>query len=117
MKESFELITAEKAVYCSRLTATLVELRRRLGQTQQEMESVTGISRVTLSQIESGRSQMSWLHFTALMQLFSQNQETKELIYVCGVLDERLLRIYQSLKPGEKPEFNPEVSVAILNRG
>ena len=108
MKNCFEFSAAEKQDYCSRLTGVLVELRRRLGQTQEEMESVSGISRVTLSQIESGRSRMSWLHFSALMLLFCQNRETKELLYLRGVLDEDLLRVYQRLKPEEKPEFNPE---------
>ena len=110
MKEHIEFNAEEKTAYCGRLTAALPQLRRRLGLTQEEMEDTSGISRVTLSQIESGRSRMSWLHFNALMQLFVQNQETKELLYLRGILDERLLRLYQRLKPEEKPEFNPRVS-------
>ena len=110
MRNGIELSAEEKKSYCDRLTAVLAELRKRLGQTQEEMESTSGISRVTLSQIESGRSRMSWLHFTALMQLFIQNQESKELLYVRGILDERLLRVYQLLTPEEAPEFNPAVA-------
>ena len=59
MRNGIELSAEEKKAYCDRLTAVLVELRKRLGQTQEEMESTSGISRVTLSQIESGRSRMS----------------------------------------------------------
>ena len=110
MNDRIVLSAEEKRAYCDRMTAMLVELRKRLGQTQEEMENTSGISRVTLSQIESGRSQMSWLHFTALMQMFVQNQESKELLYVRGILDERLLRAYQHLTPEETPEFNPEVA-------
>ena len=110
MRNGIVLSAEEQKAYCGRLTAVLVELRKRLGQTQEEMESISGISRVTLSQIESGRSRMSWLHFTALMQLFVQNQETKELLYIRGILDERLLRVYQQLTPEEAPEYNPAVA-------
>lgn len=116
MRNGIELSAEEKKAYCDRLTAVLVELRKRLGQTQEEMESTSGISRVTLSQIESGRSRMSWLHFTALMQLFVQNQESKELLYVRGILDERLLRAYQYLSPEETPEFNTAVAEHELPR-
>ncbi len=110
MRNGIVLNEEEQKSYCDRLTAVLAELRKRLGQTQEEMESTSGISRVTLSQIESKRCRMSWLHFTALMQLFVQNQESKELLYVRGILDERLLRAYQQLTPEEAPEFNPAVA-------
>lgn len=110
MSDSIGFGEEEKRAYSDRLTGMLVELRKRLGQTQEEMENTSGISRVTLSQIESGRSRMSWLHFTALMQVFVQNQESKELLYVRGILDERLLRAYQHLTAQETPEFNPVTS-------
>ncbi len=109
MKNSAELSAAEKKHYCDRLTEELVELRKRLGQTQEELEAISGISRVTLSQIESGRSHMSWLHFASLMQMFIQNQETKELLYISGILDEKLLGAYQQLLPEERPDFNAMV--------
>ena len=109
MKKGVELSAAEKQRYCDRLTEELVELRKRLGQTQEEMESISGISRVTLSQIESRRSRMSWLHFASLMHMFTENQDTKELLFVRGILDERLLRAYQGLLPGEGVDFNAEI--------
>ena len=107
MKEDYGLDAEEKRNYCTRLTRELVSLRKRLGLTQEELEEISGISRVTLSQIESGRSRMSWLHFSALMHLFVQNQETKEQLYVRGILDAHLMRAYQRLTAEEAPEFNP----------
>ena len=109
MKYSIGLSAEEKKAYCNRLTAELVRLRKRLGLTQEELEETSGISRVTLSQIESGRSSMSWLHFASLMQLFTQNQETKELVYACGLLDDRLLRTYQQLEPEEQPDYDQRI--------
>ncbi len=114
VKESISV--EEKRRYCDLMTASLVELRGRLGRTQEEMETVSGISRVTLSQIESRRSQMNWLHFGALMQLFTQSQETKELLFVRGILDEQLLRRCQPLAAAA--EFNvdiPEDQIRILH--
>lgn len=89
------LAQEEKEALCAAMTKYLVELRGRLGKTQEEMENASGISRVTLSQIESGRAKMSWLHFASLMQMFSQNQECKELLYVRGILNDRLLSFFQ----------------------
>ncbi len=109
MRKSTGLSAVERKHYCDRLTEELVGLRKRLGQTQEEMEAVSGISRVTLSQIESGRSQMSWLHFASLMQMFTQNQETKEILFARGILDETLLRAYQNKPPEEAPEFNADI--------
>ena len=108
MKKSDNLSAEEKKQYCLRMAQALVELRRRLGYTQEELENVCGISRVTLSQIESGRTHMSWMHFVSLMLLFTQNQETKELLYVRGLLDDQLLGVYQR-SPGEAPDYNPTV--------
>ena len=109
MREIGELGAAEKREYCERLTSVLAELRKRLGRTQDELEVISGISRITLSQIESGRSKMSWLHFAALMLVFSQYRETKELLYLRSVLDERLLRAYQHRLPTEPLDFSVKV--------
>ena len=109
MKTNAVLSETEKKHYCGMLTVELVELRNKLGLTQEEMEYVSGISRVTLSQIESGRSHMSWLHFVSLMLVFTQNQDTKEILFVRRILDERLLRAYQNLQPEETVDYNARV--------
>ena len=41
MKMSEDLSTAEKQQYCDMLTDRLVELRKRLGQTQEELEAIS----------------------------------------------------------------------------
>ena len=100
------------------MTKHLVELRSRLGKTQEEMESASGVSRVTLSQIESGRAKMSWLHFTSLMQIFTQNHECKELLMVRRILDERLLSNLRQ-DTSEMDDFNievPEEQILFLRR-
>ena len=54
MRNGIVLNEEEQKSYCDRLTAVLAELRKRLGQTQEEMESTSGISR--LSRTRSPRS-------------------------------------------------------------
>ena len=104
MKRSSILGRKEKAEYCARLSALLPLLRDKMGMTQEELGRVSGVSRVTISQIESGRSMMNWLHFTALMMVFTSDRNVKELLYVKDLLDFRLLLFYQiSL---QEPEIN-----------
>ena len=108
MNTAFFLSQKEKEAYCEAMMKYLVELRDRIGKTQEEMENASGISRVTLSQIESGRTKMSWLHFTSLMQIFTQSQECKELLLVRNILDDRILSFFQC-GPSEVHDFNVEV--------
>ena len=95
MKDNCSLDVGAKEAYCSRLTELLPLLRSRLGMTQEELGKVSGVSRVTISQIESGRARMNWLHFTALMLICIADRDAKELLYVRGMLDDTLLRFYQ----------------------
>ena len=104
MKEQVILTKEQKEAYCRRLTEMLSMIRIRLGMTQEELGRVSGVSRVTISQIESGRSMMNWLHFTALMMVFASDRNVKELLYVKGLLEPVLLLFYQvSL---QEPEIN-----------
>ncbi len=104
MKAENVLNHGQKEKYCKRLTELLPLLRTRLGMTQEELGKVSGVSRVTISQIESGRAKMNWLHFTALMLVCTADRNTKELLYVRGLLDEQLLRFYQVMNA--QPELN-----------
>ena len=113
MKAENVLDPKRKEAYCARMTELLPQLRARLGMTQEELGKVSGVSRVTLSQIESGRAKMNWLHFSALMMVCTADRNTKELLYVRGLLDDALLRFYQVSSDDPRlnaivdPEFIP----------
>lgn len=116
MNKELSLTLGERAEYCRRLTEMLPALRARMGKTQAELGEVSGVSRVTLSQIESHRAQMNWLHFSALMMVCFENREAKEMLFANGLLDERLLRFYQFTNV-ERPTVNVEIKadkVALL---
>lgn len=87
-------------------------LRIRLGMTQEELGKVSGVSRVTISQIESGRTKMNWLHFSALMMVCTADRQAKEYLYASGMLDEPLLRFYQV--GNEKPQLNVTIDPSII---
>ncbi len=112
MKEESILDRAQKEGYCRQMTELLPILRGRLGMTQEELARVSGVSRVTISQIESGRAKMNWLHFSALMMICNADRNAKELLYIRGLLDERLLRFYQL--GAEHPLLNVHVDPDLI---
>lgn len=109
MKKEPLLTAEEKERYCALMAEYLPDIRKRLGMTQEELESASGVSRVTLSQIESSRGKMNWLHFTALMQICCENRDTKELLYAKGLLNPQLLSFYQGV-PVSETQVNLSVS-------
>ncbi len=113
MKAENVLNQKKKEAYCSKLTELLPLLRARLGMTQEELGKVSGVSRVTISQIESGRAKMNWLHFSALMMVCTADRNAKELLYVRGMLDDALLRFYQV--NSDHPQLNVVVPPDIIS--
>ncbi len=113
MKASFVLDHEKKEAYCRQMTELLPLLRGRLGMTQEELGMVSGVSRVTISQIESGRAKMNWLHFSALMMICTSDRNAKELLYVRGLLDDELLRFYQV--SSDLPQLNVTVDPQIIS--
>ena len=113
MKKEPLLTAEEKERYCALMAEHLPDIRKRLGMTQEELESTSGVSRVTLSQIESSRGRMNWLHFTALMQVCCENRDTKELLFARGMLDQKLLSFYQGV-PAAETQVNLTVSEDFL---
>lgn len=112
MKEQNILSKEQKEAYCRSLTEMLSMLRIRLGMTQEELGKVSGVSRVTISQIESGRAKMNWLHFSALMMVCTADRNAKEYLYAHGLLDETLLRFYQV--SSDQPQLNVTVDPKLI---
>lgn len=105
MTRKYQLTKEEKKDFCKKLTQRLIDIRIRLGMTQEELGHVCGISRVTISQIESGHVKMNWLHFNAIMFVCIANKSLKEYLYANGMLSDKLLCFYQ----------NPDDGKAVIN--
>ena len=72
-KELFDLCT-------NCLTRELPVLRKMAGFTQADMGEILGVSRQTITNIESGTSKMKWTTFLALMFIFSLDHNTSEYL-------------------------------------
>lgn len=55
-----------------------------------ELAEKIGITRQSLTAIESGKREMTWVTFVALTLLFMQNEKTKVLLPVVEVYTEEL---------------------------
>lgn len=69
-----------KRVLVSKLTYELPVLRARLGISQAELATTIGISRQTYNSIETGKRDMPWTTFMALIAVFQNNDETRKMI-------------------------------------
>ena len=63
-----------------KLAAKLVDLRLRVGLSQEELGSILGISRQTYSSVETQRKKMTWTLFLSLILFFLNNKETYDIL-------------------------------------
>lgn len=82
----WEFTEAEKEVLIEKLTSELVILRARAKITQEETAKAIGVSRQTYSQIESGKSKMSWTMYMALLFFFFSMDSTNKLLDTLEIL-------------------------------
>lgn len=75
-----EIFFQNKETLILRLKHDLPVLRARLGISQSKLASQIGVSRQTYNSIESGRKNMSWTIFMALIAVFQSNEETRRML-------------------------------------
>ncbi len=74
----------------AKLTNELPVLRARIGVSQKELAEKIGLSRQTLNYIETGKKEMPWVTFLALIAIFQNNEETKKMLSNVEGLEEEL---------------------------
>ncbi len=74
--------------YIQILTDELPVLRARVHISQAELSRGVGISRQTYSLIETGKQQMTWVTFMAIIAFFSGNKKTRQELVKIGLLEE-----------------------------
>ena len=62
------------------LTKELPVLRKMTGLTQKDFATILGVSRQTITNIESGSSKMKWSLFLAIMFIFDLDHSTGEYL-------------------------------------
>lgn len=110
-----ELTNAEKKAMCEELTEHLPKIRKLLGLTQADLGSLTGLSRVTISQIESKKVRMTWLHLNAIMFICTANQRSKEYFYANNMLGPRYLQFVQGKDENIPPDYNVTVRTEMID--
>lgn len=73
--------------YIETLTAELPVLRARMHISQAELSRGVGISRQTYSLIETGKQQMTWVTFMAIIAFFSGNEKTRKELIRLGLIE------------------------------
>jgi len=89
-----EISDAQKKVLIKRLTENLPTLRAKLRVSQSELADRIGVTRQTLTAIESGKREMTWVTFVALTLLLMQNEDTKMLLPVVNVYTDDLKKFF-----------------------
>lgn len=78
------------------LRSELPVLRAKARVSQGEIAEKIGISRQTYSSIETGKREMSWTTFLALLAYFQNNENTKKMISEINGLSEGIEMIMES---------------------
>ena len=76
-----------KTEYIETLTSELPVLRARVHISQADLARGVGISRQTYSLIETGKQQMTWVTFMAIIAFFSGNAKTRKDLAALGLID------------------------------
>ena len=90
---NLEAINQEKAI--QKMTQSLPVLRTMLQLSQAQLAELIGVGRQTLVAFETGKRTMTWNTFLSLLFVFSQRQETRELLNVLGIYTDELKRVYK----------------------
>lgn len=73
-------------------------LRARMGLSQEAIADKIGISRQTYSSIETGKREMTWTTFLALVAFFQNNEQTLQMLKQIEGLIEGIERILHNQK-------------------
>ena len=103
------LTEEEKQNYCAILSNHLKRLRAIVGFTQEDLASLSGISKERISRIENGAYPMRWNHFISFIMVFTMNTNTKEYLVASKILTPRLLQALQ-MKDDQVP---PDIVIPI----
>ena len=71
--------------YTALMSQNLQILRLKANLSQEDLANLLGVTRQTISAIETGQRTMSWTVFLALFLLFLNNKDTKQLMIALGI--------------------------------
>lgn len=81
---------AAREILIKNMTDNLPVLRKKLRVSQDELSSLIGVSRSTLTKIENHNREMTWNMFLSLILIFTKNKETDKLLNVMEIYTDEL---------------------------
>ena len=90
---SFENSSEMRGKVIELLRSELPVLRAKARSSQEDIAYKIGISRQTYSSIETGKREMSWTTFLALIAYFQNNESTKQMLNGIDGLSEGIEQI------------------------
>ena len=84
----------QKAEVINNMTKNLVALRTMLHLKQAQLAEMMGITRQSLVLYETGKRSMTWNTYLSLLLIFTQRQETNNLLSIMGIYPDELKEIY-----------------------
>lgn len=94
MCNSFAQYSLDRKKYTEAMAENLSILRTKLGLNQDELALIIGVTRQTISAIESRSRELTWTTYLALLFFFTQNNKTKDLVSVLGVYPKELFHYF-----------------------
>ena len=88
--------------YTQLMVRHLPTLRRSLRLTQTDLSKLLGVTRGTVTNIENGRTPLSWCMFIALLGIFKNDREALEMMKVFGIVTPELDALMLSIVKKEK---------------
>lgn len=103
----------EKQEFCIMLGNHLKRLRTIAGLTQDDLESLCGISKERISRIENCAYVMRWSQFVNFIMVFTMNTNTKEYLVASKILTPRLLQALQMKDDRVPPDIVVPISESL----
>lgn len=75
----------EKMILMNNMSSNLSLLRTKIGLSQNELADLVGLTRQTISSLETGQRKMTWSVFLALILIFFRNEPTKKLLVALNI--------------------------------
>ena len=94
--------------YAQLMAQKLPTLRAQLGLSQAELANILGVTRQTLSAVESGAREMTWGNFISLLYIFTQNEETIPLLEALGIYTPELTSLFRVTSINRLKNQNPQ---------
>lgn len=110
-----KLTEDEKQQYCIKLGSHLKRLRAIAGLTQEDLASLSGISKERISRIENGAFVMRWAQFVNFIMVFSMNANSKEYLIASKIYTPRLVGALQMKDDQVPPDIMVPISDSLTN--